>query len=79
MEHVRHSQHVLMQIKIKQLVNQIHHVYGLQLLQQLHVPHILVQHLPQDQIVNQFQAMMDNHIQFVTFQMELVKLLTQEP
>lgn len=78
MEHARHSQLVQMQVKIKLLVHQINHANGLHHLQELNVPHILVQHMPQEQIVNQFQALIDNHSQFVSFKMEPVKLLTQE-
>ena len=79
MEHARHSQLVLMQIKIKLLVNQTHHANGLHHLQELNVPHTHVQHMPQVQTVNQFQALIELHIQFVFFKMEPVKLLILEP
>jgi hypothetical protein len=66
LEHVNNSVNVLMQIMILQPahLNQVH-VYGKH--QELQ-HHVLLMHVIQsqvEQIVNQYQALMDNHIQYV--------------
>lgn len=79
MEPAKHLLHVLMPPKINLLAQLIHHANGLktQLEHLVLIMHVI--HLPQELIVNQFQALMELHPLFVFSKVENVLLLIQEP